>query len=527
MKRCCKTGVTAAVLSLLLLTPAIFPNGIPEFKGIPAFCIVSDALADKHGQTTLTAAAARKIVQASSRCIAELVRQRPVTRPYFNPPTPRETADQERIDLEIAAIHCDRLSALEKVVLADNTKVQVVDPERGIYRVPIADDQGRDHWLSGSLLPSWHLQQFNPSVFNLAESIRSNPGSAALPSGTQVSGYLWLGGTNSQRVVHPYPNDIDFSEQLFVRAPDKNTAGEAIAAIMVEFVARTSKNPELEFLRLRIMPLPEHREEGTDYWWPQARILDPSQKPELARQLASTDGGRLNSDWRALVSGGRWFVMVGKFFGIHVLSSTTGEPLFTTQLLGTEYQQAFFGTERPPVIRHQKLGEYASLMRRLALKEVKREKYLKATKRAFNYFRAIGDLEAMSKLSRIFARTEARIIQQSAILGAISTALDPATPSRILPATVARDQLLKSAMVIDADLPIVPGTNPDHRVQVAGMLHEIAAHILGRTSDPVGIIEPDAALAKRLDTLMEQAIKPVVRASLKDRVDAIFSDYIQ
>ena len=274
------------------------------------------------------------------------------------------------------------------------------------------------------------------------------------------------------------------------------------------------------------MPLPEQHEEGIDYSWPLARILDPTQKSELVRQLARIDGGRLNSDWRALVLGGR-FVMVGKFFSIHALSSTTNKPLFTTQLLGTEYQQAFFGAERPPAVRYQKLGEYASLMRQLALKEVKRKNYLKATKRAFNYFRSIGDLEAMAEISNIFSQPEARIIQQSAIVGAISTALDPATPSRILPAAIARDQLLKTAMVIRADLPIVPGGNLDHRLQAAGMLHAIASDIRGRQSDPAGIVEPDEALAQRLDKLMEETIKPVVRARLKDRVDAIFLKYIK
>lgn len=528
MKRYYKTVVATAVLFIFPLIPVYYLGSITAFKGIPAFCYAAENQAVKEEQTTISVADARRIVQASSERIAELVRQRPITNTYITAPTltPRERAEQERIDLEIAAIHHDRHSALVKVVLADNAKVQIVDPGRGIYRVPIADDQGRARWLSGSLLPVWHLQRFNPSVFCLAEAIRSDPASAVLPPGTQATCHLWLGGTSSQSAVHPYPNDIDFSERIIVKAPDINTAGEAIAAIMIEFVARTSKNPELEFLRLRLMPLPEQREEGTDYWWPLARILDPSQKPALAQQLASTDGGRLNSDWRALVSGGRRFVMVGKFFSIHALSSTTGEPLFTTQLLGTEYQQAFFGTERPPVIRHQKLGEYASLMRRLALKEVKREKYLKATKRAFNYFRAIGDLEAMAELTRIFARPEARIIQQSAILGAISTALDPATPSRILPAALARDLLLKAAMVINSDLPIVPGTNPDNRLQVVGKLQAFASDIRGRQSDPVGIVAPDSTLAERLNTLMEVDIKPVVRISLKDQVDTIFNDYI-
>ena len=513
MKQYYKTGMATAVLFIFFL--------------IPAFSSVADAQVVIEEQATISVADARRVVQASSRSIAELVRQRPTTNLYLNPSTPQDASEQVRIDLKIAAIHRDRLNALDKIVLSENAKAQIVDPDRGVYRVSLSDDQGRARWLSGSLLPIWHLQQFNPSIFNLAEAIRSYPGSAALPSGTQITGHLWLGGTNSQRLVHPYPNDIDFAEQFIVKAPDLNTAGEAMAAVIIEFVARTSKNPELEFLRLRIMPLPEHREEGTDYWWPLARILDPSQKTALAQQLVNADGGRLNSDWRALVSGGTRFVMVGKFFSVYTLDSTTGEPLFATQLLGTEYQQVFFGAQRPPVIRHQKLGEYAALMRRLALKEVKREKYLKATKRAFNYFRSIGDLEAMAEIARFFSRPEAIIIQQSAILGAVSTALDPATPSRILPAALARDLLLNAANVINSDMPIAPGTNSNDRHQVGSVLRAISADIRGRTSNPVGIVEPDSALAKRLDKLMEEILKPTVRASLKDQVDAIFADYIK
>ena len=527
MKRCFKTSVTAAILSFFLLIPAYVPENIPGSSGVLASSFVLDALADSHGQTTPAVEDARKIVQASSRRITELVRQRPVTNPYFDPATPDEIAEQDRIDIEIDAIHRDRLGSLEQVVLADNPGVQKVEPEQGIYRVSVADEQGRNHWISGSLLPIWHLQQFNPSVFNLAEAIRSYPASAALPPGTQVMSHLWLGGTSSQKAVHPYPNDIDFSEQLIIKAPEKGAAGEAAAATIIEFIARTSKNPELEFLRLRIMPLPEKREAGTDYRWPLARTLDPAQKSELARQLSGINGGRLNSDWRALVLGGSRFVTVGKYFSIHALNSITGKPLFTTQLIGMEYQQAFFGAKRPPVIQHQKLGAYASLMRRLALKEVKKTKFLKATKRAFNYFRAIGDLEAMASITKIFARSEARIIQQAAILDAISSALDPASPSRILPAAVARDQLFETAVVINADLPIIPGTNPGNGRQYARMLEDIANDIRGRKSDPAGIVVPDAALVERLDKLMEEAVKPIVRASLKDQVDAIFEKYIK
>ena len=256
MKRYYKTVVATAVLFIFPLIPVYYLGSITGFKGIPVFCYAAENQAVKEERTTISVADARRIVQASSERIAELVRQRPITNTYFTAPTPRERAEQVRIDLEIAAIHHDRHSALVKVVLADNAKVQIVDPGHGIYRVPIADDQGRARWLSGSILPVWHLHQFNPSVFSLAEAIRSYPASVALPSGTKTTCHLWLGGTSSQSAVHPYPNDIDFSEQIIVKAPDINSAGEAIAAIMIEFVARTSKNPELEFLRLRLMPLP-------------------------------------------------------------------------------------------------------------------------------------------------------------------------------------------------------------------------------------------------------------------------------
>jgi hypothetical protein len=526
MKRICKTGVAAAILSLLFFIPSYFSGSIPEYKVIPTFRLVAGALADSGGQTKSSVDDARKIVQASSRRIAELVRLRPVSNWYFNNPTPRETAEQEKIDIEIAAIHRYRLSALVEVVLAENTMVQVVDQDRGIYRVPIADGQGRAHWFAGSLLSVWHLQELNPSVFSLAEAIRSFPASAALPSGTQVICHLWLGGTSIQSAVHPYPGDIDYSEQFIVKAPTPEAAGEAAAAIMLEFVKRTATNPNLEFNHLHVMPMAEQCVEGTNYKWTLTRILDPSQQTELARQLASTGGGRLNSYWRALIPGGR-YLTIGKVFSIHALSNETGKPFFTTQLLGTEYQQAFFGAEMPPIIRHQELGAFASLMRQLALKEAKREKYLKAAKRGFNYLRAIGDLDGMAEVTRIFDGPEARISQHIVGMKGISTALDPATPSRILPATVARDQLLKTATVINAELPIVPGSNPGQRLQVARMLHAIAANIRGRTTDPIGIVEPDAAMAESLDRLLEEAIKPVIKASLKGRVDTIFADHIK
>jgi hypothetical protein len=526
MKRFKFDRVFPFIILLSIVSLLYFQGCAAEHRGTQTIGQAGEIRSAEGLQQASSGTEAQRILQASSHRIAELVKQRPATNPFRKPITDLEKAEQERIDAEIAAIQRERAEALREVVLAENPNAQVVDRSRGTYRVPVADDQGRIQWLSGSILPIWHLQGLNPSVFFFAEAMRSRPGRTTLPANTQVTADLFLAGTSSQGAVHPYPGDIDYAEEFIVRAPNEAAAGEAMAAILAASLTRVSSNPNLEFDVLHIMPIPVRRVPGADHTWPRARILDPSQRTELARQLASTAGGRVNSDWRVLIPGGR-YVVIGKIFGMHVFSSKTGERLFATQPLAVDYQEAYFGEILPPDIENLPLGEYAFGMRHHALREAKRDDYLKAAKRAFNYFRTIGNLEAMAAVTPIFASSEARITQQAKVLEAIAMALDPATPSRILPAERARVQLREAAAIMKADLPIVPGTIPGRPQGVAVELLSIASAIRGQTTDPAGIVEPNEALVERLHNLLEVEVKPMIKLSLKTRVEMIIDAYVR
>ncbi len=58
-------------------------------------------------------------------------------------------------------------------------------------------------------------------------------------------------------------------------------------------------------------------------------------------------------------------------------------------------------------------------------------------------------------------------------------------------------------------------------------LLSIASAIQSRSVDPVGIVEPDAALAERMLNLLDVEVTPMIKLSLKDRVEAISDTYVR
>ncbi len=473
-------------------------------------------------QTILSVEEQRRIVQESSQRIAKLVRLRPTT----IAPNADQQFMQEVIDIKIAEIQRERAQALEAVVLADNPGIQVIDRERGLYRVPVQDGQGQVQWFSGRIPAIWHLHQLDPAVFTLADPIRARPQSVNLPPDIRVASHFLVGGTSAQSMVHPFPGDIDYDETFVVHAPTPAAAGQAMAAIIAEFVSRTDSESSLEFDSLRIMPLKSRRSPGTDYRWSRERILDPSQRTELARQLASVDRGRVNTDWRALVAGGR-YIVIGKIFGITAFSSVNGEQFFATEPLRLDFQVLYFGDQVPATHPNIPLGNYASHMMERAKLQIRREHHLKAAKRAFNFCRAVGDLECTAAVIPIFSTPEAEVYHNYKVLAAIAMALDPETPSRILLVSNAREQILNAANVIEANLPVVPGTIPERPTAVAEQLREIAAALQERKTEPVGVVEPDIVLAERMKMLLEVELISMVRLSLEERVEKIVDTYVR
>ena len=525
MKRFKFNHAFTLIITLSLVCLLFFQGCAAERRGAQPISRAGEARSAEGIPPAISVADARRILQASSHRMAELVKKRPYVNPFRMSPTEPQKKAIESIDAEIAQIENHRMQALTQVVQAENPQAQAADPSRGILHMPLADNHGRSQWLSGYNLSIWHLQQVNPWVFFLAEHIGSRPQATTLPANTHVTAHLFLTGSSSQGAVHPYPGDIDFAEALIVQAPDKTAAGEAIVEILAESLVRISTNKHLEFDVLRIIPTTRRRDKQADHTWPLARILDRSQRAELVRQLSNADGGVVNTDWRVFIPEGGYFT-IGKIFSIRAFS-IKGDHLFATLPVSIEYQAAIFGNVFPPDIEDITLGDYASRMRNLALHENKKEDHLKAAKRGFNYFRAIGDLDAMAEVTPIFASPEALISQQIKKLKAIAMALDPAAPSRILPVERARDQLEKAATIIETHLPVVPGTISERPQGVADELNAIASAIQGRTADPVGMLKPNAALSKRMDTLIEIEIKPMINLSLKDRVAQIIDAHIR
>ena len=499
-------------LPILAWLFATWIGGIPP---APAASPVVE-ITKEHTQST---SRARQIIQQYSQKIAALVAERPVINFSREIATPAEFELQLRLDAEIRSLRLNRRPVLIELVKSLYPAVDVLNHDQGLLTAPIVDDSGKVQKIFGSVLPMWHIQGIDQTVLTLAPAVSFQPDSAVLPASTKVKGRLLLGGTTSQNAVHPYPGDIDFAEELIIYAPSESAAEEAMAAAVVEFVARSLREPNVEFDTLIVFPAAESRNSNAEYKWSAERVLDPSQRRELVRQLASTKGlGRINSNWRALTVDGR-YIVIGKIFRFVAKHGQTGKQIFSTYPMAVDFQEVYLG-EKPVVYEDLSLGEYASLMRSLAKKEASLNNYLKAAKRTFNYSRAIGDLKLMEAVIPIFSTPEARINAAINTLEAVAMALDPATASSILTVKSAKAQLIKTATLIKDNLFVAPGTIPSRPTESAKVLQDIASELRSRTDQP-GILKPNQDLAEQLENLIEVEIEPMIKLALKSRVSLI------
>ena len=212
-----------------------------------------------------------------------------------------------------------------------------------------------------------------------------------------------------------------------------------------------------------------------------------------------------------------------------VSTSTDEEPFFRSQQISAPFQEIFtVGT--PSSIDPQGLGDYASLMRKLALKEVGRDedgnlivgdpnrRYLKAANRAYSYLRTIGNIQAMNQLKPLYSTAFSIMNQRMQMLELLADrALDEDFPSRIITAAKAKEQVEGAARDI---LPLRGNLSRD--------LRAIAAQFQGRGLDPADLsqpLKPNDDLAAQLEAVVER-IGDALDVAVKNRVEPIITKFV-
>ena len=407
----------------------------------------------------------------------------------------------------------------------------------------------------GSSSVAWNIAPLEKrAVFDIGRELASQR--VNLPAGTKLKTMLGFGGTTAQGLVQPYPGDIDYVETLDVSAPNAQNAAKAIVDTLIEFVTRNQTNPRVEFEKIIIT----NSTGGGQLVYKSLSELvnNRSTISEALQGLNGTERDFINTFWRARVDGDR-FIGITKVLGISAKHATTGEILFSTQPFsedaefylieedtsttnlpletrpgGAEFQTAFILKE-PETFPKEKLGWYASTMRKEVLDLVLNNKenpqsgykpdgkYLKAAKRAFNYFMALGNIEAMEAITPVFSTVQAQVNQQVVVMEAIQSALKPDNVStRILRTYDAEAMLDNVANIIETLLPGVGDEVNKTPEQLAAELRTLTAQ-LEETSD--GFLKQNKDQANGLGAILE-AVQQIINRGIIESVQPILDTYL-
>lgn len=452
---------------------------------------------------------------------------------------PQKDRKRRRLDEKIAQLQEERSDWLLELV----QQVHPNDPigkvtNKDFYQILLDVPNQEDQEFFGTSSVFWNLTPVSQSVFTLREEIASRPGNVQLPGGVKLETRLGIGGSSIQGRVQSYPGDIDFSERFEVKAPNKKVAAVGVANTIKEFLVRTRSSSELEFQKLYISYTikDDKGERPASMTLSYNDIVKDSEKFKLfVDALPNLNGGNVNTFWRAKAEGNR-FIQISKILDItarkdtgeEVLFSTkpsedqfieeiTGEKdFFLTRTSGVEYQTAFL--DEPKEIPSEKLSDYALVLRDLALSKFESKNYLKAAKRAFNYFLAIGNADAMDAVQPIFQSSEARVNQEVAVMEAIKSALNP-NPRRggmqtlILTVGDARNMLNNAAQVVEERL----SAN-----NIAEGLRQLATQLPGNPSD---LLQQDQSRSDTLTRLVGQT-ETLINQGVEARVRSVFDTYL-
>jgi hypothetical protein len=457
---------------------------------------VLDVLSQRPGMSIDDA---RRIVQETSQEIAELLKQRP--------------GNEAAIDAKIATVRARRSEAMIQVALVDNPNIQVVKPgEPGTYRVPTVDGEGRVRYLHGGIQVAWHMAEASTSAYTIGEAIGAG-------------GKMAVSGTAIQGRVHPFPPDIDFDEHIHVVAGTLEEAGRAAAKPIIDSIRKISGGPtpgrtDIEFRHLITFP----KKPGKTLRMSLSQAREGDAVAKLGHAIAQLNGGNLSTFWRGILADGRLTEVTRVVFV--TANKPDGTPLMA---LGgsADFNLAFL--EDPGEQPATPLGQFAWAMCCEAVRRAEKKEWLKAAKRAYNYFSTIGDLTHMAQLEPMFRGAETNVEQYAVVIDAIKQALvtkDRLGPkqegTRILTVEQAQKQMETVAGVVETLLPN-SGASPSP-AEIAKTLRDLAGEFHPR--DAARNLKLDDILADKFDH-QATAIRVHINAGVRDQVQPIVEKIIR
>jgi len=492
----------------------------------------------------------RRFVQGVSDEMAEVLRERRVA--------DKNGQSVDPFDVRLEALEAKRYPALRQVVLAENPTASEVDAAMMQFSLPVLGAPGGPVTALAGVTVAWNALFLDPINGQFMGFSRGEG-----PDPARINSNQSLAGSSNWSSFYPYPGDYDCSEEWdILTAPDASTAADWVVEELISFgeYHQTNQFSNFELARLGIRwtdPVTGGR--GRPDGWNLTELVgartDALTRGEIKNAILNLDGGRVVFNFYVLLDSGR-LTHMQKVLGVHALdpanlsgdpffesevpyaelldgdlvsTSTDEEPFFRSQQISAPFQEIFtVGT--PSSIDPQGLGDYASLMRKLALKEVGRDedgnliagdpnrRYLKAANRAYSYLRTIGNIQAMNQLKPLYSTTFSLMNQRMQMLELLADrALDEDFPSRIITAAKAKEQVEGAARDI---LPLRGNLSRD--------LRAIAAQFQGRGLNPADLsqpLKPNDDLAAQLEAVVER-IGDALDLAVKSRVEPIITRFV-
>ena len=517
----------------------------PSFPSWAALLLLSVALG--WGQSLEES---RRFVQGVSDEMAEVLRERRVA--------DKNGQSVDPFDVRLEALEAKRYPALRQIVLAENPTASEVDATTMQFSLPVLGAPSGPVSALAGVTVAWNALFLDPINGQFMGFSRGEG-----PDPARIASNQSLAGSSNWSSFYPYPGDYDCSEEWDITtAPDASTAADWVVEELIKFgeYHQTNQFPNFELARLGIRWTdPVTGQRGRPDGWNLTELVgartDASTRAEIKNAILNLDGGRVVFNFYVLLDSGR-LTHMQKVLGVHALNptnlsgdpffesevpyaemldgdlvstSTDEEPFFRSQQISAQFQE-IFTVGSSSAIDPQGLGYYASLMRKLALKEVGRDedgnlivgdpnrRYLKAANRAYSYLRTIGNIQAMNQLKPLYSSAFSLMNQRMQMLELLADrALDEDFPSRIITVAKAKEQVEGAARDI---LPLRGNLSRD--------LRAIAAQFQGRGSNPADLsqpLKPNDDLAAQLEAVVER-IGDALDLAVKGRVEPIITRFV-